>query len=133
MIYLLSVYIYIIICRLPEPRCDHAVVMVRMACELVLEMASLTCDLEMILGPGTSELKMRAGINSGPTTAGILRGEKSRFQLFGDTINTAARMESNSKPGWVMCSQKTADLLIAAGKERWITARPDLVDAKGKG
>jgi class 3 adenylate cyclase len=38
-----------------------------------------------MFGPkGTTELAMRFGLNSGPTTAGVLRGEKSRFQLFGD-------------------------------------------------
>jgi hypothetical protein len=42
-------------------------------------------------------------------------------------------MESNGCPSKIQCSQKTADLLIAAGKQHWLEKRPDLVEAKGKG
>lgn len=72
---------------------------------------------------------MRVGIHSGPVTAGVLRGDKGRFQLFGDTVNTASRMESNGVKGRIHCSQTTADLL----PQRWLTAREDKVFAKGKG
>ena len=51
-------------------------------------MNSLTKELELTLGPGTGDLQLRCGLNSGAVTAGVLRGEKSRFQLFGDTVNT---------------------------------------------
>jgi hypothetical protein len=78
-------------------------------------------------------LALRFGLNSGPTTAGVLRGEKGRFQLFGDTVNTAARMESNSERNRIQVSQSTADLLIADGLQHWLTPRKDLVNAKGKG
>ena len=65
--------------------------------------------------------------------AGVLRGEKGRFQLFGDTINTASRMESNGRPGMIQVSGETAELLRRAGKRHWLTEREDKVVAKGKG
>jgi len=71
--------------------------------------------------------------NSGPVTAGVLRGEKSRFQLFGDTMNTAARMESNGQGSKIHMSSETAELLMASGKQSWIRQREDKIVAKGKG
>ena len=65
--------------------------------------------------------------------AGVLRGEKGRFQLFGDTINTASRMESNGRPGSIQVSDTTAALLRAAGKSYWLIEREDRIVAKGKG
>jgi class 3 adenylate cyclase len=57
----------------------------------------LVRKLESSLGPDTATLHMRMGIHSGPVTGGVLRGEKSRFQLFGDTMNTASRVETTGK------------------------------------
>mmetsp|Transcript_45322 Transcript_45322/g.109736 ORF Transcript_45322/g.109736 Transcript_45322/m.109736 type:complete len:1123 (+) Transcript_45322:296-3664(+) len=124
---------YVAVCGLPEPRKDHAVVMAQFSAECRDKLVGLTKELAKSLGPGTESIKMRFGLNSGPTTAGVLRGERSRFQLFGDTTNTAARMESTSFPDCIQASQKTADLLVEAGKSSWITKRNDLVAAKGKG
>lgn len=94
-------------------------------------MATVVRDLEVALGPGTGDLELRFGLNSGPCTAGVLRGDKSRFQLFGDTVNTAARMESNGIRNKIHVSQTTADLLVAAGKKHWVTKRLELIEAKG--
>jgi Adenylate and Guanylate cyclase catalytic domain/3'5'-cyclic nucleotide phosphodiesterase len=76
---------------------------------------------------------MRIGIHSGPVTAGVLRGENARYQLFGDTMNTAARMESTGVPGRIQMSKQTAEILEEQGKCHWILARKDPVPVKGKG
>ena len=107
--------------------------MTKCAIDCLKRFSRLTKQLEVQLGPSTAELQARVGLHSGPVTGGVLRGDKARFQLFGDTVNTAARMESNGAPGMIQISQTTADLLIAAGKEQWISPRADLVLAKGKG
>lgn len=66
--------------------------MVRFASECIKALNNVTADLEESLGPGTRDLKLRVGLHSGPVTAGVLRGQKARFQLFGDT-GTLARKE----------------------------------------
>lgn len=95
-------------------------------------------------------------------TAGVLRSQNARFQLFGDTVNTAARMESNGAAGMVHISQETANELTARGKtsksaeiwtivaffvfivahlsrlylvclEDWFYPRDEKITAKGKG
>ena len=124
---------YVACCGLPDPRKDHAIIMAKFAHECLKGMSILTKELEVDLGPDTTELGLRVGLHSGPVVAGVLRGEKSRFQLFGDTMNTASRMESTGIPGKVQISQETSDLLLEAGKTKWIYPREDKVKAKGKG
>ena len=75
---------------------------------------------------------MRFGLHSGPVTAGVLRGEKSRFQLFGDTVNTASRIESSGMRNMIHLSEQTANLLMSSGKESWVKMREGKVSAKGE-
>lgn len=124
---------YVAVAGLPTPRRDHAVLMARFARDCLYKTNELVKRLETTLGPETGDLCMRVGLHSGPVTAGVLRGQKARFQLFGDTINTTARIESNGTRNKIHLSEETATLLQKAGKGNWVIAREDKVYAKGKG
>jgi class 3 adenylate cyclase len=124
---------YVAVTGLPEPQIDHAVIMARFAKDILARMHVITKQLEVTLGPDTGDLTLRIGLHSGPVTAGVLRGEKSRFQLFGDTVNTASRIESLGKPDHIHLSTEAVDCLVKAGKSNWVVARDDTIDAKGKG
>ncbi|KAG7341915.1 GAF and PAS/PAC sensor-containing adenylate/guanylate cyclase [Nitzschia inconspicua] len=117
---------YIAVTGLPEAQPNHAVIMSKFAKESMQRMSELVKKLEVTLGPDTGELCLRCGLHSGPITAGVLRGEKSRFQLFGDTVNFASQMEATGLPNKIQCAQATADLLIAAGKQHWVVPRDGL-------
>ncbi|KAG7338222.1 adenylate/guanylate cyclase [Nitzschia inconspicua] len=124
---------YVAVTGLPEPRKDHAVVMVKFAIDCRDEFVEVTRLLEVSLGPDTADLGLRIGLHSGAVTAGVLRGQKSRFQLFGDTVNTAARMESTGMVNRIQISHTTATLLEEAKKGQWVKPREDQIQAKGKG
>jgi class 3 adenylate cyclase len=124
---------YIAVTGIPEYRPDHAVIMCRFAHECRLVLKRVFQELDNTCGMNTGNLSMRFGVNSGPVTAGVLRGKKSRFELFGDTINTASRMETTSKPEMIQISQTTANYLLDAGHSDWFEPRYEEVEVKGKG
>ena len=72
---------YVAVTGVPTQRKDHALAMVKFAREIMIVMSVETKKLEDVLGPETGKLKLRAGVHSGPVTAGVLRGDRARFQV----------------------------------------------------
>jgi class 3 adenylate cyclase len=88
---------YMVIAGAPEPRDDHAVVLTRVALELMKLMASRT-----------EGLQIRIGLSSGPAVAGIVGTSKFHYDVWSDAVNVAARMESHGEPGRFQVSAATA-------------------------
>lgn len=123
---------YVAACGLPDKRKDHALVMARFAQACLQKTNSLMKRLEVQLGPDTGDLTIRIGLHSGPVTAGVLRGERARFQLFGDTMNIAARMESTGLPGRIHLSEEAAQCLNSSQKQHWVHPVPSKLTSKGR-
>ena len=101
----------------------HAVEISRMSLKILEKV-----DVFEIKHRPADQLKIRIGIHSGPCVAGVVGIKMPRFCLFGDTVNTASRMESNGVAGRVHASKATRDLLP---DEDWEATGG--VEAKGKG
>ena len=114
---------YMVVAGLPEARADHAQILVDMSAK-VIEIASEYNDHE------GNPIQIRIGIHSGPAVSGVIGKSKFAFDVWGDTINTAARLESNGEPGKIHLSQRTFDLL---DKNSSFNVRSQSISMKGKG
>jgi class 3 adenylate cyclase/sensor domain CHASE-containing protein len=92
---------YMVVGGLPEKRQDHAEAVARMA----LEMLSVLQDISQSRG---QSLQVRIGINTGPVVAGVIGTKKFLYDLWGDTVNTASRMESTGSPGRIQVTESTS-------------------------
>ena len=87
-----TLFVSVAVTGIPNEQPKHAIIMAVFATECMNKMKELVSMLAGELGQDTLNLQMRIGLNSGSVTAGVLRGDKSRFQLFGDSVNTGKRM-----------------------------------------
>jgi guanylate cyclase len=106
----------------PMPRPDHAQQLARMA----LDMSAYIQSRPPRNG---KRLDFRIGINSGPLIAGVIGKRKFVYDLWGDPVNTASRMESSGVPGKIQITRDTYELI----KEEFICERRGKIVVKGKG
>jgi adenylate cyclase len=111
---------YMVAAGIPTPRADHA----DAAARLALAMRQALADL-----PVASGLSLRVGIDSGPVVAGVIGRTKFGYDLWGDTVNTASRMESHAPPGAIQVTERTYRRL----DDGFVFERRTGVLVKGKG
>jgi len=113
---------YMAVCGLPTPQPDHIHVMAEMAFDMLRVLGEFNRDR------GTN-LQLRIGLNSGPVVAGVIGSIKFIYDLWGDTVNLASRMESTGVPGAIQVSESVYRKLCGAYKfeER------GLIEIKGRG
>ena len=92
---------------IPNPDSDHAVKMVQAAMEIVDFVEKEKRQRQK----GKTRFDVRVGINSGPLVAGVVGTKKFAYDIWGDTVNVAARMETNSEPGKINISEHTYALV----------------------
>jgi adenylate cyclase len=113
---------YMVAAGTPIPRDDHADAIAELALRMGPELAR--CSVAAGL-----PLQVRIGIDTGPVVAGVIGRAKFIYDLWGDTVNTASRMESHALPGTIQVTERVYELL----RHRFDLQARGMVEVKGKG
>jgi adenylate cyclase len=113
---------YMVAGGFPEPRPDHVDAVADLALEIRDTLASFHTEK-------SKSVYMRTGIHTGPAVAGVIGTKKFIYDVWGDTVNMASRMESNGIGGRIQVSETTYKVL----KDKYILEQRGMIDIKGKG
>lgn len=113
---------YMVAGGIPIERPDHAEAIAKMALDMLVAIEELNVKLE-------ATFDLRIGINSGPVVAGVIGTKKFIYDLWGNAVNTASRMESHGIPGRIQVSIYTYELL----RDKYEFEERGLIDIKGQG
>ena len=113
---------YMVVGGLPTRRADHAEAIAEMA----LDIQSAIAKFREETG---KDFNIRIGINTGPVVAGVIGIKKFSYDLWGDTVNIASRMESHGIPGQVQVTPATYERL----REQYLFQERGAIQVKGKG
>ena len=115
---------YMAACGVPTPNEKHAEVMLKFAIGMYKDLAEYNKTAKI-------KFQIRIGLNSGPVIAGVIGENKFIYDIWGDTVNVASRMESACSPGHVRFTQSVKDLVETP--TRHLKCRMEECDVKGKG
>jgi len=113
---------YMLVGGLPTPRPDHAEAVADMAIDMFDAIKRLNLQ-------NNSDIRIRVGIHTGPIVAGVIGKNKFNYDLWGDAVNVASRMESHGVPGRIQVSEATQARL----QGRFILEKRGVIEVKGKG